>query len=122
VKTDTAGRLAKIGRSVKDVWEAASKKHGVSITVGGSDAIASFSFSGEEAMALQTLFTQEMLEQGILARNLFFGTLAHTPAHVKQYAKAVDKAFKTLKEAIDTGTVEKRLKGPVAHKGFARLN
>lgn len=121
-KTNTALRLAKIGKSVKSVWEKASKKHGVPITVGGSDAIASFSFSGPEALALQTLFTQEMFEQGILARNLFFGTLAHTDAHVKQYAKAVDKAFAILKEAIDTDTVQKHLKGPIAHTGFARLN
>jgi len=120
--TNTPARLAKIGKSVKKVWEAASKKHGVPITVGGSDAIASFSFGGSDALALQTLFTQEMLEQGILARNLFFGTLAHTEVHVKQYAKAVDSAFTALKEAIDTGTVEKRLKGPIAHSGFARLN
>ncbi len=122
IKTDTAGRLAKVGRSVKKVWEAASAKHGVPIAVGGSDAIASFSFSGVDALALQTLFAQEMLEQGILARNLFFGTLAHTDAHVRQYAKAVDKAFAVLKKAIDTNTVHALLKGPVAHSGFARLN
>lgn len=120
--TNTPARLAKIGKSVKKVWETASKKHGVPITVGGSDAIASFSFGGPDSFALQTLFTQEMLEQGILARNLFFGTLAHTDAHVKVYAKAADRAFAILKEAIDTGTVQKRLKGPTAHTGFARLN
>lgn len=120
--TDTPARLAKIGKSVKAVWEAASKKHKVPIAVAGSDAIANFSFSGPEAQALKTLFVQEMLAQGILASNLFFGTLAHTDAHVKQYAKAVDKAFTTLKSAIDTGTVLKKLKGPVAHTGFARLN
>ena len=122
VKTDTPGRLAKVGSSVKKAWEAASTRHGVPITVGGSDAIASFSFHGADALALQTLFAQEMLEQGILARNLFFGTLAHTGAHVKQYAKAVDRAFATLKESIDTDTIQKRLRGPIAHIGFARLN
>ncbi len=122
MKTNTPDRLAKVGGSVKRVWEAASAKHGVPITVGGSDAIASFSFSEPHALALQTLFTQEMLKQGILARNLFFGTLAHTDTHVKQYAKAVDLAFKTLKEAVNTGTVCKRLNGPIVHSGFARLN
>lgn len=122
IKTDTAARLAKIGKSVKKVWETASAKHGVPITIGGSDAIASFSFLGSDADALKTLFTQEMLERGILARNLFFGTLAHTNVHVKQYAKAVDASFAILKKAIDTDTVRSRLKGPLAHTGFARLN
>lgn len=122
IKTDTPGRLAKIGKSVKRVWQAASTKHDVPITVGGSDAIASFSFSDPDAQAVKTLFVQEMLAQGILASNLFFGTLAHTSAHVKRYAKAVDKSFAILKKAIDTGTVQKLLKGPIAHSGFARLN
>lgn len=122
VKTDTPRRLAKTGKSVKRVWEGASKKHGVPITVGGSDAIASFSFAGADAQAQKTLFVQEMLARNILASNLFFATLVHTPAHVAQYAKAVDQVFAVLKKAIDTGTLYKRLKGPVAHTGFARLN
>jgi len=122
IKTDTAARLAWIGKSVKHVWELASKKHGVPIVVAGSDAIANFSFSGPNAQVCKTLFVQEMLAQNILASNLFFGTLAHTNAHVKQYAKAVDRSFVILKQAIDSNTLRKRLKGPVAHTGFARLN
>ncbi len=122
IKVDTAGKLARTGKSVKQVWEAASKKHGVPITIGGSDPIASFSFDGSDGQALKTLFVQEMLAQGILASNLFFATLAHTDTHVRQYAKAVDRAFAILKEAIDSETVKKRLNGPIAHTGFARLN
>ncbi len=122
IRTDTPGRLAKIGQSVKQVWEKASKKHGVPIVIGGSDAIASFSFLGADALVLQTLFTQEMLAQSILAKNLFFSTLAHNSSHVKRYATAIDRVFSTLKDAIDTGTTHKRLKGPVAHTGFVRLN
>jgi len=94
----------------------------VPIVVAGSDAIANFSFSGPNAQVCKTLFVQEMLAQNILASNLFFGTLAHTNAHVKQYAKAVDRSFVILKQAIDSNTLRKRLKGPVAHTGFARLN
>lgn len=122
VKTDTAGQLAKIGRSVKQVWELASKKHGVPITIGGTDAIASFSFSGADSQAIKTLFIQEMLAQGVLASTLFFGTLAHKNIHVKKYAAATDKAFAIIAEAINTKTVNERLQGPIAHTGFARLN
>ncbi|MEK7095340.1 MAG: aminotransferase class III-fold pyridoxal phosphate-dependent enzyme [Patescibacteria group bacterium] len=122
VKRDTAGQLAKVGKRVKQVWATASKKYGIPLTIAGSDTITSFSFSGTEAQALKTLFIQEMLDQGILASTLFFGTLAHTDAHVKQYEKAVNKAFAILKKAIDTNTVNKCLRGPITHSGFARLN
>lgn len=122
VKANAPVYLAKIGRSVKKVWESASKKYNIPIIMGGTDPIASFSFSGNDAQALKTLFIQEMLEQGILASTLFFGTLAHTDAHVRQYEKAVDKTFAILREAIDTDSILKCLKGPIAHSGFARLN
>jgi glutamate-1-semialdehyde 2,1-aminomutase len=122
IKVDAASRLARIGRSVKAVWLRASQKYGVPITVGGSDAIASFSFAGPEAQAQKTLFVQEMLNQNILASNLFFGTLVHTAAHVKQYAAAVDRSFAIIAKALAAGSVQEQLKGPVAHSGFARLN
>jgi len=122
VATDTADRLVRIGRKVKAVWETVSKKHGVPIAIGGSDAIASFSFSGPDAQLQKTLYVQEMLKQRVLASNLFFGTLAHTDAHVRQYTQAADKAFAIIKKAIDTNTLKQRLDGPAAHTGFARLN
>ena len=65
---------------------------------------------------------QEMLQKEFLASNMVFACYAHTDAILKKYEKAVDEVFKILKEALDTNTVEKRLKGPVAHTGFARLN
>jgi len=121
-RTNAPVRLARIGKKVKAVWEAASTKYDIPITIGGSDAIASFSFNGKSGQALKTLFVQEMLKQNILASTLFFGTLAHTDAHVKQYAEAAHHAFGILKEAIESDTIENHLDGPTAHTGFARLN
>lgn len=122
IRQPTAKRLAKNGKKVKGIWEQASTRTGVGITVGGSDAIASFAFSGSDSQALKTLFIQEMLDHKILASTLFFGTLAHTDAHLRAYAKAVHKVFDVLKEAIATNTIAERLRGPIAHSGFARLN
>jgi hypothetical protein len=63
-----------------------------------------------------------MLERGYLATTLLFASCAHTDAHLRKYLKTVDEVFATLKDAVETDTVKKRLKGPEAHTGFQRLN
>ncbi len=115
-------RIAKNGQTVRAGWERLARKHGLSITMGGVMPIASFSFNHPNAQALKTLFVQEMLERGFLASNLYFASAAHTTVHIKNYLHAVDAVFKIIAEAVKRGDVMKRLKGPVAHTGFQRLN
>lgn len=118
-----AKHLNEAGKKVRAGWTALAAKHGLSITLGGVVPISSFSFQyGKDSQALKTLFVQEMLDRRFLATNLFFASCAHTDAHIKAYLRAVDGAFAVLKKAIDTDTIQKRLKGPIAHTGFARLN
>lgn len=122
-KINLAKRLDTIGKTVRKGWTDAAKKHGLEIQIAGVVPISSFVFQyGEESQALKTLFVQEMLDRGFLAPNMCFASYAHTDAHIKRYLKAVDEVFTVLKEAIETKTIRKRLRGPVAHTGFARLN
>lgn len=122
-RLNVAKKLQGVGNEVKKIWTNKAKKHGLSITTGGLPPFSSFTFNhGDKHQALKTLFIQEMLQRGFLASNMVFASYAHTEAILKKYEKAVDEVFKILKDAIETNTVEKRLKGPVAHAGFARLN
>lgn len=122
-RLNVAKKLQIIGNTVKRIWTNKAEKHGLSITAGGLPPFSSFTFNhGDKHQALKTLFIQEMLQRGFLASNMVFASYAHTEAILKKYEKAVDEVFKILKEAIETNTVERRLKGPVAHTGFARLN
>ncbi len=114
--------LHQAGMRVRRGWLAAAKKHGLSITIGGVVPISSFGFAHQDAQALKTLFVQEMLDRGFLASNLYFASMAHKTSHITKYLRAVDEVFAILKKAIDSKTIYKRLKGPVAHTGFARLN
>jgi hypothetical protein len=41
---------------------------------------------------------------------------------VAGYLDAVDSVFETIGAALDSGTVQKQLNGPVAHTKFERLN
>lgn len=103
-------------------WAKAAEKHGLKINIGGTVPYNNFSFLYDDAQALKTLFTQEMLERGFLAGTEFNPSCAHTSPLIQKYLRAVDSAFAEIKKAIDTGTVRKRLKGPIAHSHFARLN
>lgn len=122
-KAGVAKHLAAAGTAVRAGWQAAARKHGIAITLGGVLPISSFTFQyGKDSQALKTLFVQEMLERDFLATNLYFATMAHKGVHIKKYLRAVDEVFAVLKKAIETKTIYKKLKGPVAHTGFQRLN
>jgi glutamate-1-semialdehyde 2,1-aminomutase len=116
-------RLHVIGVTVRKGWVELAQKHGFVISIGGVMAISSFSFQEvKDPQALKTLFIQEMLDRGFLVTTALFASAAHTDAHIKSYLRAVDQVFGVLREALDTDTVHTRLRGPVAHTGFARLN
>jgi len=121
-KLNLPRRLNATGMKVRKLWEKMSKKHGVPVSIGGVTPLLFFKFEKENGQAIKTLFVQEMLQRGFLASNLFYASYAHTDAHIKQYGDAMEEVFAILKDAIDSGTVEKRLVGPVAHSGFQRLN
>ena len=62
-----------------------------------------------------------MLDRGYLANAAFYGTYAHRPGIIKEYLIALDEVFAVLAEAVKNNDVNKRLRGPIAHSGFARL-
>jgi glutamate-1-semialdehyde aminotransferase len=114
--------LAEVGEMMRNGWRQGAEKAGLSITVTGVPALTYFSFNYDNAQAIRTLFTQEMLERDYLATNAFYATYAHKPAHMKTFASEVAEVFATIADAIEKKEVEQRLKGPVAHAGFYRLS
>ena len=120
-KENVAEHLKQIGRKVKDGWRTSAEKHGLDIHISGIDPLGHFSFAGEQALAIKTLFTQLMLQRGFLATTAFYASFAHKDAPVGEYLTAVDEVFALLKEAITGNSVENKLSGPVAHSGFKRL-
>ena len=115
-------KLEKISVKVRDIWQKASKKHSVPIETAEVPVILTLGFVGTDAKEAKTLFTQALLERGILSGSVFYASIAHTDKHLRIYAVAVDDAFATIAHARKNGGVKKFLKGPVAHSHFARLN
>lgn len=113
--------LARIGARVQQGWRDAAARTGLSIQVSGIEPLSLLRFDVDDAQAVRTLFTQEMLDRGFLAGGAFYVTYSHLEEHVAAYLDAVETVFALLADAIADGGVRNRLRGPVAHAGFQRL-
>lgn len=120
-RLDVAKHLCDVGAAVQEVWRDTARDAGLLITVAGFAPLSRFSFDYPNAQTLKTLFTQLMLDRGFLASTAFYAMYAHEQSHVDAYGSAVAEAFSQIRDAIDQGSVESMLRGPIAHSGFARL-
>jgi glutamate-1-semialdehyde 2,1-aminomutase len=118
---NVAAHLQRIGARVQSVWQEEGVRAELPIHVGGMTPLSHFHFDGVHAQAGHTAFTQLMLDRGYLAGKGFYATFAHQDEHVDAYAAAVRDVFGILGQAFADGSVERLLRGPVAHTGFARL-
>ena len=109
------------GKKMQEGWKEYADKYGIKITLAGIYPLSSFSFDYKNAQAIKTLFTQLMLEEGILGTTAYDASFAHKDEHFQKYFKALNKIFEFIARAIQDKKVEKHLKGPVSHSGFRRL-
>ena len=121
-KYNVPEHLIRTGKSVQEGWRSLANKHGLPIHVGGVYPLSHIVFDHKEPLVVKTLFTQLMLEKGFLASTAFYASFAHKSTHVKAYLKAVDESFGYIAKACAKGDLRKKLKGPVCHAGFKRLN
>lgn len=113
--------LGEIGARIIAGWKNLALKHGLLISVEGPNALATFSWKYVRASELRTLFTQEMQKRGFLAGQTVYVSYSHRRIDVRKYLESVDEVFGMIKKSIEADDMEKRLCGPVAEDGFARL-
>jgi len=110
-------KLIQSGNEVKQIWKAAAEENKLEINISGLPSLASFSFSSEDSLAMSTLFTNKMLEEGFLAYRQFKPSNAHNINHIKEYKPSVNKVFNFIssfnKEDFDHINTQ--------HVGFQRL-
>ncbi|GAA1738049.1 aminotransferase class III-fold pyridoxal phosphate-dependent enzyme [Luedemannella helvata] len=112
--------LVAIGSAVQAGWREAADAAGVAVAVHGIAPLSHLRFV-EQPQPSITLFTQFMLDRGILAGGSFYPSFAHRDEDVSTYLDAVGGAFVAVRAAQDAGDVTAALRGPVAHTGFTRL-
>jgi glutamate-1-semialdehyde 2,1-aminomutase len=114
--------ITETGNKIKLTWQMLADKHGLSITQFGIPALSSFSFNSDNNLAYKTYITQEMLNRGYLASNSFYVSTEHSQWILDQYFNIMDELFAEIKKFENGSDVFSKLKGPICHSGFKRLN
>lgn len=120
-RVDSPAILVKRGKQIKNIWHRLADKNGIHIHTSGIEPLIHIDFEYENAAAIQTLYTQLMLEKGYLLGAAVYTTTAYTDEILDSFAKDTDDSFAVISKAIKDGNVEHLLKGDVKHTGFKRL-
>ena len=121
-RENISSHLVSTGLSVKNIWTDAAKKYKLKVKISGINPLATLSFNGPNPPAQMTLFTQEMLQRGYLTGKSFYAMGAHKNEDIDQYGEACNEVFKFISNCIDKNLLFEKIKGPIAHSGFKRLN
>ncbi len=115
-------KLVSYGRMIKDGWKAAAKAAGIEIKVSGIDPLPHLEFSYKDGQAIQTFYTQEMLEKGFLSSGSAYTSYAYNEKIIGKYVAATREVFKSIGTLLKQNkNIVEYLKGPVKHSGFKRL-
>jgi glutamate-1-semialdehyde 2,1-aminomutase len=117
---DAPQRVHEIGNEVQRRWLQLAEEADLEITVGELPALANFTVSGLDPIAVRTLITTRMLEQGYLAGVNLYASLAHTPEILDDYFAALAPVFTELAD-MDQDALEAALPDGPAQTGFRRL-
>jgi len=120
-RIDAPTHIAALGRKMRQGWEELARRYQVPLHTTGHDALVKLGFDHPDDLALQTLLTVRMLEQGFLACAAFYPSMAHESRHVDAYLAAAEPVFAELGEAVRAGDACDRVGGAVRQSGFARL-
>jgi glutamate-1-semialdehyde 2,1-aminomutase len=118
---DVPKHLVRYGNLINETWTKLAQKSGIDIHISGIPPLTHISFKTDDPLAIQTLYTQEMLERGFLLGAAVYTTYAYSDSVIDQFHEQSDLVFRTIAGAIDSGNVKKFLKGEVVHAGFGRL-
>ncbi|MBY0545464.1 MAG: glutamate-1-semialdehyde 2,1-aminomutase, partial [Gammaproteobacteria bacterium] len=113
------------GRKLIDMMQRQADAHGIghSFKVGGipcSPYYLTLDASGANSLGLRTLFSQEMISNGVLMPWIAL-SYRHGEEELVATERAIDQTFKTYRLALDEG-VEKYLVGPAIKPVFRKHN
>ncbi|MBU1022828.1 aminotransferase class III-fold pyridoxal phosphate-dependent enzyme [bacterium] len=114
-------QLIHYGNLINEGWTALAQKHGIDIRISGIPPLTHITFKAEDPLAVQTLYTQEMLARGYLLGAAVYTTYAYSEEVINKFLENSDEVFGTIKTALGAGDVYTRLKGDIIHAGFKRL-
>ena len=93
------------------------------LEVSGLPAHCGVAFEGHGSLSyldIQSVYSQTMLQNGILVFAIYFLNSAHTEKEAEAYLEATDKAFAMIRKALDQDSVEGILLGGKVDPVFKR--
>ena len=114
--------ITNIGLDVRKGWSEIFKTYNLGFNITGIPSLSNYSFEIND-LEIQTLITQEMLKKGFLSSNRFYACISHNKTILDLYFNALDETLKSISGILDNKKeIINKLKGPVRHSGFKRLN
>lgn len=110
------------GLIMRKGWQSLASEFGLTIAHSGLAALCNFSFKSHNSLAYKTLITQEMLKKGYLAGTSFYASIIHSPELIEKFIEDLRPVFEIIASCEAGRPVAALLDGPIAHKGFERLN
>jgi len=119
-KENATTRVHEIGTKVQTAWEKLGADAGLTVTTGGLPALANFTITGLDPLAVKTYITTRMLDFGYLASNSLYASIVHTDEVLDAYYEALAVVFAELAAMNDT-QLAAALPYGTAQSGFRRL-
>lgn len=123
---DVPGHLAWSGRRVREGYEAIASSLGISSWTRcvGADArtMVTFDPSAGDPLELKSLLSQELVRRGVLWSGFHNMAFAHGNEEVSRLLGAYEEALPILREAVETGTVRRRLRGKPVEPVFRKTS
>lgn len=113
--------LVSYGERIQEGWFRISHKHDLKIRIDGIPPMPHISFEVDKPLAVQTLYTQQMLTRGYLLGASLATSFAYSNEIIDHFIDDSDFVFGLIKEALGSGCIKRHLKGEIAHAGFKRL-
>ena len=110
-----------LGEYLSTGWRHIAEKHGIAIHIDGIPPLPHLEFLCADPLAVQTLYTQEMLKKGYLLGASVYMTYAYSEMIIDGFINASDAVFGEIKAALDAENVRSRLDNAVIQPGFVRL-
>ena len=119
-KENATTRVHEIGTKVQSAWEKLGADAGLTVTTGGLPALANFTITGLDPLAVKTYITTRMLDFGYLASNSLYASIVHTDEVLDAYYNCLSIVFAEL-AAMDDTQLNAALPFGTAQSGFRRL-
>ena len=117
--------ITKIGSMIRNGIQERIDKYGLNdiLSVSGLPAHCGVAFEGHGSLSyldIQSVYSQTMIQNGILVFAICFLNSHHTEKEAQAYLDATDKAFALIRKAVDTDSVDDILIGGKVDPVFKR--